>query len=281
MKVEGPTHHFFKTRDGQELYFQKYLPEKPKGILIVVHGLAEHSGRYQYLVDYFAKRGWALYLMDQRGHGRSPGPRWYAPHFEDLVDDLEAFVEEVRRLEPKLPHFLIAHSFGGQVTVNFLARQPKGLSGVILSAPNLKIAMPVSALKKVFGHLASRFLPSFLIPNDLDATWISHDPEVVRAYEKDPLVGHQISLKLGIAILANVEKVMGLAPKINLPILLLHGEADKITSIEGTRRFFEKVASKDKQLKTYPGFYHEIFNEVERAEVFADVDHWLEKRLPK
>jgi len=281
MKVEGPTHQFFKTRDGQELYFQTYLPEKKKGVLIVLHGLAEHSGRYSFLVDYFAKKGWALYLMDQRGHGRSPGPRWYAARFEDLVDDLEALVQEVRRREPKLPLFLVAHSFGGQVAVNYLARQPKELSGAILSAPNLKIAMPVSGLKKFFGHLASRFLPSFLVPNDLDASWVSRDPEVVKAYGSDPLVGHQISLKLGLLILANVEKVIGLAPKIDLPILLLHGEADKITSIEGTRRFFEKLKVKDKQFKTYPGLYHEIFNEIERDEVFSDIDDWLEKRLPK
>jgi len=281
VNIAGPTHHFFKTQDGSELYYQSWIPEKKKGVLAVVHGLAEHSGRYQFLVDYFVKRGWALYLIDQRGHGKSPGPKLYAPNFETLVDDLEAFVHEVRSLEPKLPLFLVAHSFGGQVAVNYLARRPKELKGAILSGPNLKLAMSISCLKKMLGYAASRVLPTFLVPNDLTASWISHDPEVVKAYEDDPLVSHKISLKLGTAILDNIDQVMDLAPEIKTPVFILHGGDDKITSVEGSREFFEKLKLQDKTLKIYPGFYHESFNEIGKEKVFADMDRWLEERIAR
>lgn len=279
MTNAGPTHHFFKTKDGSELYYQAWVPAKKKGVLAVIHGLAEHSGRYQYLVDYFFKHGWALYLVDQRGHGRSPGPRLYSPDFKTLVDDLEAFVREVHRLEPKLPLFLIAHSFGGQVAVDYLARHPKELKGAVLSGPNLKLAMSVSHLKKAVGYAASRILPTFLIPNDLNASWISHDPEVVKAYEQDPLVSHKISLKLGTAILDNLTQVMALAGQIKTPVFMLHGGEDKITSVEGSREFFEKLKVQDKTLKIYPGFYHESFNEIGKEEVFADMERWLDERI--
>src|SRR5262249_48876857 len=196
MKPASQEHHFFKTWDNSELYYRCWVPENPHGVLIVLHGLGEHSGRYQFLDDYFSQRGWALYLMDQRGQGHSPGPRCYADHFSDLVDDLHAFVQHVHPLHKKLPLFLVAHSFGGQVAVNYLARQPKELKGAVLSSPNLKLAMKVNGLKKMFAYAASRVLPTLSLGNDIHADWVSHDPEVVRAYEADKLVCHSISLRL-------------------------------------------------------------------------------------
>ncbi|MFO1462197.1 MAG: alpha/beta hydrolase [bacterium] len=281
MKVEGPTHQFFKSSDGLELYFQSWIPEKKKGVLAVIHGLGDHSGRYRFLVDYFTKRGWALYLMDQRGHGKSPGPRLYAKNFQTLVDDLQAFLGEVRRREPHLPLFLVAHSFGAQISVNYLAGHAKDLHGAVLSSANLKLAMPVSGLKKLLGYGAGRLLPTFLIPNDIKPSWISHDPEVVKAYEQDPLVGHKISLRLGVEILNNLDKVMALAPKLKTPLYMLHGEGDQVTSLEGTREFFERLRVTDKTLKTYPGLLHECFNEIGKEKVFQDLEHWLNKRLEK
>lgn len=281
MKVAGPTHQFFKTWDGYELYFQSWIPEKKKGTLVVLHGLAEHSGRYRFFIDYFLNQGWALYLMDQRGHGKSPGHRTHADQFQDLVDDLERFVGLVREIEGKHPLFLVAHSFGGQVGVNYLARQPKEIQGAVLSGPNLKLSMPVSTLKKVVGTAASRFLPTFQIPSDLHAPWVSHDEAVVRAYEEDPLVGRKISLKLGAEILKNLEEVMALAPEIKTPLLIVHGGDDKITAAEGSKQFFEGLTLKDKQLKIYPGYFHETFNEVGKEKVFRDIEQWLEARINK
>jgi acylglycerol lipase len=275
--LEG-SHHFFESWDGTELYYREFQPEKKKGVLIVIHGLAEHSGRYRFLWDYFRRKGWAIYLMDQRGHGRSPGSRCHADHFQDLVEDLDSFVRMVAAKEKKLPIFLIAHSFGGQVAVNYLARHPKELKGVVLSGPNLKLAMPISPLKRYLGVAAARFRPRVSVANEIDPTWVSRDAAVVAAYSEDPLVGNKISLRLGAEILDNLERVMALAPKLSLPSLLLHGEGDKITSIEGTREFFSKIHFKDKTLKIYPG-YHENFNETNRQEIFEEIESWLNARL--
>lgn len=281
MKVVGPTHQFFKTWDGYELYYQSWIPEKKKGTLVVLHGFAEHSGRYGFFIDYFVAQGWALYLMDQRGHGKSPGLRSHVDHFQDFVDDLERFVGLVHDLESKTPIFLVAHSFGGQVAVNYLARNPKEIRGAVLSAPNLRLAMPVSALKKTLGNAVSRFLPSLLIPNDLHASWVSHDESVVRAYEEDPLVGRKISLKMGAELLNNLDTVMSLAPEIKSPIFIVHGEEDKITAPQGSEEFFRRLKVKDKQLKLYPGYFHETFNEIGKESVFRDIEQWLEARLTK
>lgn len=275
--IEG-THHFFQSWDGTELYYRVFQPEKKKGVLVVLHGLAEHSGRYRFLWEYFLRQGWAVYLMDQRGHGRSPGSRCHADHFQDLVEDLESFVRMVAEKEKKLPLFLVAHSFGGQVAVNYLARHPKELRGVVLSGPNLKLAMPLSPVKRYVGMAAARFLPKFNVANEIDPAWVSRDAAVVAAYAEDPMVVNKISLRLGTEILDNIERVMSLAPKLKLPSLLIHGEGDKITSIEGTREFFAKMQIKDKKLKVYPG-YHENFNETNRDEIFAEIEAWLNARL--
>ncbi len=275
--AEG-THHFFASWDGTELYYRELQPEKKKGVLVVLHGLAEHSGRYRFLWEYFLGRGWAIYLMDQRGHGRSPGSRCHAEHFQDLVEDLESFVRMVSEKEKKLPLFLVAHSFGGQVAVNYLARHPKEPKGAVLSGPNLKLAVPLSPVKRYVGMAAARFLPKLSVANEIDPTWVSRDAAVVAAYSEDPLVGNKISLRLGSEILDNLERVMALAPKLKLPSLLIHGEGDKITSIEGTREFFAKMQVKDKTLKIYPG-YHENFNETNREEIFEEIESWLNARL--
>lgn len=278
MSAEEGTHHFFESWDGTELYYRELQPEKKKGVLVVLHGLAEHSGRYRFLWEYFVKQGWTIYLMDQRGHGRSPGSRCHVEHFQDLVEDLESFVQMVAAKEKKLPLFLIAHSFGGQVAVNYLSRHPKEPKGAVLSGPNLKLAMPLSPIKRYLGVAAARFLPNFSVANEIDPTWVSRDASVVAAYVEDPLVGNKISLRLGSEILDNLDRVMVLAPKIQTPSLLIHGEGDKITSIEGTKEFFSKMQVKDKTLKIYPG-YHENFNETNRDEIFAEIESWLKARL--
>ena len=275
--AEG-THHFFESWDGSELYYREFQPEKKKGALVVLHGLAEHSGRYRFFWDYFVRRGWAIYLMDQRGHGRSPGSRCHANHFQDLIEDLESFVRMVAAKEKKLPLFLVAHSFGAQVAVNYLARNPKEIRGAVLSGPNLRLSLPVSPLKRYLGTAAARFIPTFSIANEIDPAWVSRDAAVVAAYAEDPLVENKISLRLGAEILDNLDRVMGLAPKIKLPSLLLHGEADRITSIEGTKEFFAKMQVKDKALKIYPG-YHENFNETNREQIFEEIESWLNARL--
>lgn len=276
LKTDG----YFKTHDHHRLFYQKITPEKKsKAVLICVHGVNEHSGRYGNLIDAFSQ-DFALYLFDHRGHGRSDGVRSHVENFDEYVSDVAAFVDLIISENKSAKIFIIGHSLGGQITVNYLARFPKsGLAGFVLSSPNLRLKMKINPLKKMLADKLSEWTPKFKLPNDISPDWISRDSQVVKDYKKDPLVGKAVSVRLAQEILTNLETVLDLAPKIKLPGLLLHAGDDKITDQQGTVIFFERMTVKDKTLKIYPGFYHELFNDIGKEEVFEDVRTWLEKKL--
>lgn len=280
MKVQSIQEHqdFFQTRDGQELYYSVLKPSPAKAIILLLHGMGEHSGRYQSFAKFLAKSGWIVYRYDQRGHGRTPGLRCYAESLEVLIEDLVEFLHWIKAQHKRKQVFLLAHSFGGQVALNFLAEHPKMVKGAILSSPNIALAMKVPWYKRVIGPLAAKVLPSLSIPNDINPKWISHDPKVVQAYQKDPMVENKITLRLGSEILKNHEELPKMAKKIHTPVLFFQGSADRITCPQGTKDFFAQVSAKDRQLKIYPGFYHETLNEQGKEKVYRDVLHWLEER---
>jgi len=269
---------FFSTEDGIKIYYQTLVPPKPKALVLIVHGLAEHSGRYEDVAQFLAKQGYAVGRYDQRGHGKSEGPRAFAQSIEQLADDLHSLVHEYSEQYPKLKIFLLAHSFGGQVSVNYLAQNGKGVAGAVLSAPNLRVAVPISALKRWAGRLLQCVVPKLSLPVELSPEWISHDPKIVKAYREDKMVQKSITVRLGTALLDNVEKIQTLAEKIKVPMLILHGGGDLICSPEGSREFYQNLKAKDRHFKIYPGFYHEILNEIEKAKVYEDVATWLDKR---
>ena len=264
----------FSGSGGLSLFYRGWGQGGPKGVLAVVHGLGEHSGRYQNLARYFSPRGYSLYALDLRGHGRSGGRRADAASWEELEGDLDLFIERVSRREGRRP-FLLGHSFGGQVVINYL-RSERRLPGVILSSPNIRVAVPVPRWKELAAKLLSQSLPALALGNP---EMISRDPEVVKAYREDPLIVRKITTRLGSLILKNQEGIMALASKFRLASLLMHGGGDRLTSPEATREFFEKIPVEEKTLKIYDGFYHELFNEIGKERVFRDMEGWLEKHL--
>ena len=270
---------FFSGEGGAELYFHSYMPKKPKGILAVTHGLGEHSGRYQFLIDYFLPLNWGIHLFDHRGHGKSPGVRTHTPSFSSLTEDLGLFLKKVRGQSEGLPLFLIAHSFGGQVAVNYLANRPIPMNGAVISSPNLKLVLAVPWIKKFVARRLSFVLPTLSLGSDIDASFVSRDVKVVEKYRDDPLLSRRMTLRMGAEILGNLERIMALAPKIKVPSLFLHGSADKITSCEGTQEFFMAMKAPHRELKVYPGYYHELFNETGKERVFADMEKWMEARI--
>lgn len=271
---------FFQRPDRQELFYRCYGSGRGKGSLVIVHGLGEHSGRYDEFAKFLSARGWRVYCYDQRGHGKTPGIRSYVENFEVLVEDLRAFIAFVTARENRKKPFLMGHSFGGQVVINYLAQYPSEVRGAVLSAPNIQLAMKVPWLKRTLGRLVSSFLPSLSVPNDIDPKWISRDRKVVQQYQEDPLVQNRVTLSLGSELLENLDKVPSLAPKIKTPILLFQGSADRVTDPEGTKLFFQKIPIKDKKLKIYPGFFHEALNEQGKQQVYRDVARWLGERNP-
>jgi alpha-beta hydrolase superfamily lysophospholipase len=272
---------YFTGAGGVRLFYQSWGPPvKPRAILLLVHGLAEHSGRYLNLVNELVPAGFLVCALDHRGYGRSEGRRCYVKRFDDYVEDLNTYINIVREAYPDIKIFMVGHSLGGTIATAFAEAHQEKLAGLILSAPALKAGSSITRRDKLLARIASRLAPTAGV-SSLDATSISKDPAVVKAYVSDPLVyTGKISARLGAEILKAIEKTIPpLMQTIKLPILIMQGAEDRLSNPEGSKLIFEGVSSSDKTLKRYDGLFHEIFNEPERAIVFADMRQWLAARV--
>ncbi len=269
----------FKGLNNFDLYYQCWLPDgSPKAILLVAHGLAEHSGRYKNLVNYFVPKGYAVYAFDYRGHGKSEGMRCYVDRFSDYLTDLKTFFDKVRKEQPDAKIFLVGHSMGPTIAIQAVERQQK-LAGVITSGASLAASPTVSPALIAIAGVVSALLPKMGV-TVIDASTISRDQAVVDAYVNDPLVFRgKIPARTGAELAKMWKKLPEQMSKIKLPILIMHGSADRLSDPAGSRLLYERVGSKDKTLRLYEGFYHEIFNEPEHKKVMADVEAWLTKHL--
>jgi len=270
----------FEGCNNLSLYYQSWLPaSEPRAVLLVVHGLAEHSGRYLNLVDHFVPRGYAVYGLDQRGHGKSPGLRGYVERFSYFVDDLKTFLGVVRSKHRDTRIFIVGHSVGGTIATACAVHHQDDFDGLILSGATLKAGASVSSGLIMVARILSLLLPKMGL-DVIDASAISRDKAVVDAYVADPLVYRgKIRARLGAELLKAMQILPGQMPKIDLPILIMHGTADRLSNPEGSEILYDRVSSGDKTLKLYDGFYHEIFNEPGREQVFADMEAWLDIHL--
>lgn len=270
------TEGMFPGRNNLKLYYQSWSPDGiPIAVLIVLHGLAEHSGRYSNLVNYMVPSGYAVYAFDQRGHGKSEGTRGYVERFSYYLDDLKTFYDKVSQEHENTKIYLLGHSIGGTVATAYATEHQNEMDGLILSAAVLK---PGSSITKL-TILTVKTL-SFLIPkvgvSPLSASAVSSDKAVVIAYDNDPLVYRgRISARLGAELLREMGSLPSKIQKLSLPILIMYGTEDRLSDPASSEMLFERVGSKDKQIKRYQNFYHEIFNEPGREKVFSDIAEWL------
>ncbi len=246
--------------------------------LVLVHGLFEHSGRYDAVAAWFAARGCAVHGYDQQGHGRSEGTRAHARRFADLLDDLEALLALVRAEHPGLPIFLLGHSLGGLVVAALLRERQPDVAGAITSGAALAISEGLSSARLLAARLLAWVAPRLSFDAGLDPQGLSRDPEVVRAYQEDPLVGRRITAALAAELQAAVRRTAAGAGEVKVPLLLLHGEEDPLCPVRGSADFHARLRAPGR-LRTYPRLRHEILNEPERAAVFEDVLEWI-RRLP-
>lgn len=267
---------YFAASDGTQLYYEANPVKNPRAGLIFLHGMGEHLARYQHCVDEFNQH-YSIYRYDQRGQGKSGGPRAYSPSMDQSVADLKLFIEKIAALHDKV--ILVAHSYGGQVAINCLAAHPNLVNALILSSPNIRVAFPIPKLKRAAGKVVAHLFPTLRISNEVESFYLSHDSRVVTAYDQDPLVNRSISLKLAGIVLDNQEQIMSMASKILVPILLMHAGEDHVCSAAASKAFYQQIGSKDKTLKIYPGLYHELFNEIGKEQVFTDMHAWLDKRF--
>lgn len=267
----------FKGQKNLSLYYQAWLPDTgPRAILLVVHGLVEHSGRYSNLVNYLVPRGYAIFALDQRGHGKSEGLRGYVDRFSYYLDDLETFYKILKNEYGKRKIFMIGHSVGGTIATAYAVDHQDELAGLVLSAPTLKAGTSVSGLNKLLAQILSKLLPKAGVAV-IDASAISRDRKVVEAYVSDPLVYRgKIRARLGCELLDMMERILpAKMPEINLPILIMHATEDRLSNPEGSEILYKLAKSKDKTLKWYEGLYHEVFNEPEHLQVLEYLDTWL------
>jgi alpha-beta hydrolase superfamily lysophospholipase len=257
---------------------RSWAPAEPERALLVVHGWAEHCGRYEHLGTWFATHGCAVHAFDHRGHGRSEGRRGHADRFDDLLDDVEIMLDRVRGEHPGLPLFVVGHSMGGLVVAAFARERQPEVAGIVTSGAALAVSEVPSRPRLALLRALRRFAPRLTMARLVPPEGLSRDPEVARAYTGDPLVLRRMSLALGSELLDAVERTRAGAAEVRTPMLLLHGAEDPICPPEGSRGFFAQLTAPDSDLRIYPELRHEIFNEPEHAAVFADVLEWMSKR---
>lgn len=267
----------FAGADGLTLFERAWLPEgEARGVVVIIHGYAEHSGRYQHVGEALAARGYAVETLDLRGHGRSMGGRAAVTTFGRFLADLRRFLSRVRARHPGKPLFLLGHSMGGTIVTLFAVVDQPAVRGIVLSGPGLvgrggswRITAPIfSTLGAIFPNLPL---------SQLKATTVSRDPAVVEAYDTDPLV-YRGKMRAGMlrAFIRALKRIQADMDAISVPLLLLHGTADELTNPDGSSELYERARSTDKTLKLYNGLAHEVLNEPEKGQIIAEVIAWLD-----
>jgi acylglycerol lipase len=264
---------------GDDLFRREWLPsEPPERVVVLVHGFAEHSGRYEAMAAWLAERGCAVHAYDHVGHGRSAGVRGHLRRFSDYLDDLDAVLRFVAERHPDVARFLVGHSMGGLIVSSLASQRDPDVAGIVTSGAALQIGSGISRSSMLAVRLLSRPLPRLRFSAGIDPKGLSADPDVVRRYVEDPLVFGKITLSMARELFTAMDGIIEGARLIDRPVLMLHGEADPICAVDGSREFFDQLESPDRELKTYPGLLHEIFNEPTRERVYDDVLAWLRQR---
>lgn len=281
--AEGEMKHYettWKARDGVELFAQSWEPAAilPKAVVCHVHGLGEHSSRYEHVARALTKQGFILFTYDLRGHGRSGGIRGHISSIEDFMQDIDLLFERARLRYPDLPLFLYGHSMGGiQVLYYGLSRKPD-VKGVIATSSGLHTALEKQTMKVFAVRMLGSLMPKTSLISGLDPKGVSRDEKVVQAYINDPLVHDLVSFGLGKTMLGVVRWTLEHAGDFPLPLLLLHGKEDVIAFPSSSVEFAAPL--KDKcTLVLWDGAYHELHNEPEKEEVFRTMTIWMDARL--
>ncbi|HXK34169.1 MAG TPA: lysophospholipase [Dehalococcoidia bacterium] len=270
----------FDAPGGVRLLGRAWTPSSPpRAAIAIVHGYAEHSGRYDWTGRQLAARGYAVYACDLRGHGRSDGERVFVRSFNEHLDDVSTLLDQVRERQPGIPIFLLGHSMGGCIAALMMVTRRPRIDGVLLSGAVLTPArgLRASLMGRVM-QLLLRIAPHGKM-RPLDAGAVSRDPAVAAAYASDPLVHHAGMPFSTLAALVRATKAIEhRAARITAPVLVMHGSADALVSPRGSDWLHETVSSPDRLLKIYEGLHHEILNEPEREQVLADIAAWLDAR---
>ncbi|MCB1179508.1 MAG: lysophospholipase [Leptospiraceae bacterium] len=273
---------FQSSIDGTNIFFQSWTKPDSKKVLVIQHGFGEHSDRYGNILSKLEKEDYNIYALDSRGHGRSDGIRGHVDQFQRYIDDLADLIRIAKKEKSVEKVTLLGHSLGGVISLQYATEgfNQDNLEKLIISSPALKVRMDFEKqVKKLAAEVLSSFLPAVTLDANLDVGFLSHDPEVIKAYQNDPLVHGKVSFQMGKNLFHLAEAMYDKAHLIQVPILIIHGEEDGIADVEGAREFFKRLTAKEKDLKVYNGLFHELMNETqsEREVVLKDVIDFLKQ----
>ena len=269
----------FQSGSGANIFYRCWATAEPRAVLLLAHGLAEHSGRYGDFASYLADAGIATYALDFPGHGRSDGKRGHIRNFQEYTETLGALLSLAREAHPDIPFVLFGHSMGGLIAADFLLQHQSEFVAAVLTGAAIQSPQQPSSIVLFINRVIASVMPRLGVLR-LDASGISRDPQVISDYENDPLVYRgKATAGLVTALFSAMKRVVENATSIRLPMLIMHGSVDSLTAVEGSKLLHDSISSEDKKIVIYDGLYHEILNEPERKNVMADILQWLESRI--
>jgi len=272
------TEFTLKTREGSGFHAVEWRPDGPaKAVITLIHGLGEHCQRYAHVADFFTKSGFALVSSDLPGHGKTKGTRGHGS-FPLIRDQIDRLLAEAAARFPGLPRFIYGHSLGGLLVLDYLIERKPDLKAAIVTSPPIAPAVPVPASKLALARIMAKLAPSFTLPNGLEQAALSRDPAVIEKYRTDPLVHDRISARLGLDLLEGGPRVQARIREIELPLLLLQGTGDRISSPLATAGL-ASAAGKNVSYRPFEGSYHELHNEPEKEALFRLELEWLTGKL--
>jgi alpha-beta hydrolase superfamily lysophospholipase len=267
----------FIGKGGIEIFFQSWTVPSPRGVLVIVHGVGEHSGRYGNIINELKGSKISIYALDHRGHGRSSGKHGHVDSFMDYVYDLKLFIDYIKEDAGNMPLILHGHSMGGIIACKYALTYTEDLAGLALSSPAFRPVVDVPSWKTGLAGMLSRYAPSFTMATGLEAKDLSHDDDVVEAYENDPLVHDKVSSKWYMEFTKTCEECLNRALELRVPLLVFHGRNDRIVDSRASETFCRNSSSINKECHIIDGFYHETMNELEKGKVLPIVSRWLMK----
>jgi len=274
-----PTEHTFDGNGGLAIFYRVWRPvAAPRAVIAICHGVNSHSGQYFWAAEQLVADGYVVYALDLRGRGRSDGERYFVDSIDDYVSDLGGLIDIAKAREPGLPVFLLGHSAGGVTSCIYVLENQAGLAGFICESFAFRVYAPDFALAVLKGlsHVAPH--AHVLRLNNED---FSRDPDVVRSMNEDPLLENEVQPTRTVAALVRAdERIERDFALFNLPLLILHGTADKATRPDGSKLFHEKAGSEDKTLRLYEGHFHDLLNDYDREKVLADIKGWIGRHMP-
>lgn len=270
-----------RATDGTRIFYRRVAAqgERARARVLVVHGFAEHSGRYAHVLQGLSAKGFDAWAPDLRGYGKSDGGRGCVKRFDEYLEDVSTLVAAAAQDRERVPVFILAHSMGGLVATRFCQERPSGVKGLLLSSPFFRVKMPVPFVKRLAANVLSSLLPNLALATNLDRSHLSRDPEVGKAYAADPLIFGTATTRWFTEAMKAQQRALAEAPSLRLPVLIVHGAADGLADPEGSRTFFERLGATDKTLRLWPELRHEILNEPEKLEVLGLYADWIEKHL--